>query len=383
MKKIYYIMNYCDSGYKKARLTPPSSNVVADYIAEAMHDELGYDVEILSLYPGGNRHGILNVDKGYTVQCDNFSIRYFTALTSNVRFINNICYRISTTFIKRYLKKHCFDSDARIIVYHLLGIEWVLDYIKSNNGKFIYQFNDFFADYTHNEAFRPIEYRCAEKADAFIFASEGLRDLIDVGSRPSVICYGTYHTYPVKDKKYREEHPQKYIHCVFAGSANPERGVTRAILAAEYLPENYRIHIQTFGLKEPVNNVINLIEEVNQRSKAKVILHGVLTGEEEMRFIRSCDIGLNTLDPQDSFHATSFPSKILTYLSNGLRVVSIKTPILEKSAINDLMFYYDKDSPEDIAAAIQSVNISDDYDASGALCTLDKDFKNELRRILE
>lgn len=108
----------------------------------------------------------------------------------------------------------------------------------------------------------------------------------------------------------------------------------------------------------------------------------MFSGDEFTSFIQSCDIGFSTQSPDAAFNSTSFPSKILTYMVNGLRVVSIRIPAVEKSAVGKFMYYYDKQTPEDIAKAIKSIDFSEEYDSRKAIGMLDKDFICDLKKML-
>lgn len=109
----------------------------------------------------------------------------------------------------------------------------------------------------------------------------------------------------------------------------------------------------------------------------------MLSGEEYIRFIQSCDIGLSTQNPDAAFNATSFPSKILSYLSNGLRVVSIRIPAIEGSDVGDKLFYYDEQTPKQIADAILSVDMAQAYDSRSDIVDLSNKFQNELMLMMK
>ena len=90
--------------------------------------------------------------------------------------------------------------------------------------------------------------------------------------------------------------------------------------------------------------VIKLIGEVSKESNCKVTFDGLKKGEEYKKFLQSCHIGLSTQNPEKEFNNTSFPSKVLSYMSNGLRVVTVKIPVIKTAEVSDYMFYYDKNS---------------------------------------
>ena len=97
-----------------------------------------------------------------------------------------------------------------------------------------------------------------------------------------------------------------------------------------------------------------------------------------LKFLQSCQIGLSTQTPEGDYNDSSFPSKVLSYLANGLRVVSIRIPVLERSSIAALLSFYDEDTPEAIAAAIQKIDLTQPYDSRAVIRQLDAQFTNDI-----
>lgn len=110
---------------------------------------------------------------------------------------------------------------------------------------------------------------------------------------------------------------------------------------------------------------------------------GLLSGEDYIQFIQSCDIGLSTQNPNAEFNDTSFPSKILSYMANGLKVVSIKILALKRSAISDLLCYYEENTSEAIAKAVNDVDFNDGYDSRKRIKELDMNFCRSLQILIE
>ena len=149
------------------------------------------------------------------------------------------------------------------------------------------------------------------------------------------------------------------------------------------MPSNYHIHILGFGSNEEVEKIKKIIKETEKKSKAKVTYDGLLKGEEYINFIQNCQIGLSTQNPDAQFNATSFPSKILSYMANGLRVVSIRIRVVEKSDIGNFIYYYDEQTPQNIANAIKNVNFDDNYDSRKLILKLDEQFLKDIKSILD
>ena len=217
-----------------------------------------------------------------------------------------------------------------------------------------------------------------------IFPTELLNEKINTQKKPYAIIHGTYQVEPDRKCNIFQDELQKKIHCVYAGTFDPRKGgAIAAAAAAEFLPENYHIHILGFGNDEEKKKMQDLIAKLASKTVCGISYDGLLSGEDYIRFIQSCDIGLSTQNPDAAFNATSFPSKILSYMANGLRVVSIRIPAIEGSAIGEHMYYYDRQTPEEIAKAILSVDMSDKTDPRTIIADLDVDFQKQLGRILE
>ena len=119
---------------------------------------------------------------------------------------------------------------------------------------------------------------------------------------------------------------------------------------------------------------------MQKKTKASITYDGLKKGEEFIRFLQQCHIGLSTQNPSGEFNDTSFPSKVLTYLANGLSVVSIRIRVLEKAAIANTVSFYDNDDAIELAKAIMNC----DYRQSSRdlVETLDRHFKHRLKSIL-
>ena len=129
--------------------------------------------------------------------------------------------------------------------------------------------------------------------------------------------------------------------------------------------------------------MVDLVAKISSNDRAKITYDGVLSGKDYIRFLQSCDIGLSTQDPNAAFNGTSFPSKILSYMANGLRVVSIRIPAIETSAVGDMVFYYDEQTPEEIAKAIMNIDFNDNYDSREYIRQLSNQFEKDMKKLLD
>lgn len=380
MEKVYYIGHYSDPNGTQNRKTAPAADTKMKYIIESMNKN-GYEVEVLSFCEENNRDKFIKKYDAYDLDEKDFKIHFFKTYASKYRIIRVIGRYFTWLSQKKYIQKKCIDKECKIIVYHSLRLLKVLKFLNKKNKKYILEMEEIYADVINNNKIKQKEIKLAKKASGYIFPTDLLDKEINTEKKPSVIIHGTYNVEKKINKKIFDEEEKK-IHCVYAGTFDPRKGCIAAATAAEYLPFNYHIHILGFGSNEEVENIKKVIKDAKSKSKAMVTYDGLLKGEEYINFIQNCQIGLSPQNPDAQFNETSFPSKILSYMANGLRVVSIKIKAIEESIIGNLIYYYDEQTPQNIANAIQNVNFKDNYDSRKLILELDAQFLKDIKSIL-
>lgn len=278
-----------------------------------------------------------------------------------------------------YLLTHTKKDDV-VIVYHSQGYFDVVRWAKKiRRFKMILEVEEIYDDVGKPKlkAMTGAEKRMIEDADAFIFPTEMLNDKVNKGSLPSVIIYGSYRTEPIITEKFDDGK----IHVVYAGTFDPRKGgATAAISAALFLPEKYHIHICGFGNEMDTEFIKAQISQVSKVTKTKITFEGLKTGNDYVKFIQKCHIGLSTQDPTAAFNATSFPSKILSYMANGLAVVSIDIPTVSSAKIASYLNFYKEQTPENIAKAILEAKLDNDNQA--VVTKLANQFKSDLSNLV-
>ena len=126
-----------------------------------------------------------------------------------------------------------------------------------------------------------------------------------------------------------------------------------------------------------------MIKDITPIAPCTLTYDGLLKGEDYIRFIQKCQIGLSTQNPNAAFNATSFPSKILSYMANGLRVVSIRIKAIEESSVGLGISYYEHQTPEEIAKAIMKVDMNNNYESRERIKELNESICNQLPIFLE
>ena len=375
MKKIYYL-SYFDipENADQKRNYVLSAATKSEYECKALA-KAGYKVEIVSA--SGTCSD--KFCKGSVTELgDNLTLRLFDAKPTKTTLQR----LIARSFMKKQLSKYLLDNITEndvLIVYHSMAYADLVQRIKSEKKPLlIIEANEIYADVTGSENTREAEQNFLQSADAYILSTELLNEKINVNNRPYVVNYGTFEDTP----KLTEKINDGKIHAVYAGVLEPRKGAQLAVCAAEFLPENYHIHIIGFGSEKDIHDIKTLVDEVSQKTKCTVTYDGKFSGEDYLRFLQSCHIGLVTQNKDASFNETSFPSKVLSYLSNGLRVVSVRIKAIEVSKVADLMYFYDTDNAKEIAEEILKIDFAVNYDGRRILCKLDSEFANGLSEII-
>lgn len=376
MEKIFYMAYYNSTNSSERRNAVLSSVNKMNYICEALENN-GYNTEIVSA--SGTTEKKFCKSKKVKLT-DKTTLKLFSSLPRLNRIVSVIDRVILKTKLFLYMIKNT-NKDSIVMVYHSLGYMSLVKRLKKLKGfKLIIEAEEIYGDVIGDEKTSQKEYEFFKIADAFIFPTELLSEKVNTEKKPEVIIYGTYHI----EKELPKLFSDGKIHCVYAGTLDPRKG--GAIASAEsalFLNENYHIHILGFGNEKEKAETLNTIDSISKKSKAKITYDGLLSGEEYIKFIQSCDIGLSTQNPNGKYNDTSFPSKTLSYMANGLRVVSVRIPVVEESGIGKCVYYYDEQTPENIAKAIKSIDFSEEYDSRKTIGVLDKAFICDLKTMLK
>lgn len=376
MEKIIYVGYYNSLNNSQKRNTVLAATNKMNYIIEILDKK--FQVVVLSV--SGSKE-----NKNYPLTKEKLFNNSELILLPTRKYGNIFQRIIQRVLIKYYLIKYILkntNKNTKVIVYHSLGYLNTIKFLKKiNKFELILEVEEIYADVIGNKKIRKKEIKFFKNADKFIFPTKLLDKEVNTENKPYVNIHGTYKVEEQKSKKFREEDGK--IHIVYAGTFDPLKGgAIAAVAAAEFLRENYHIHILGFGSQKDIYNMRNLILEISKKAKCTITYEGLKSGEEYIKFIQSCDIGLSTQNPNADFNGTSFPSKILSYMSNGLRVVSINIPAIKGSDIGEYMYYYEQQTPEEIAKAIQKVDLNDNYNSRKIIYNLDKKFEEELFEIL-
>lgn len=369
--KIYYLIHFDN---KTNRNVTPSAITKGKYVASALAS-CSSEVEIVSLaYPTKDSQ-----DEVYYQVSENVICHLFKGKYSNNRIIRYLNHKLYDKKIRKYLKQNVKKDDI-IVVYHSLANMKLVKYIKKDiTDKIVYEVEEIYGDVINDEKTKTKELKAFKNASSYIFSNDYLNSIINTKQLPYVTCYGTYEIPTL----YKEAFNDNLIHCLYAGTLAQNKGALNAINVAKYLPNNYLIHILGFGSEKDIADIKNAVNEVNNSyGTTKVIYEGLKLNEEYLKFIQKCQIGLCTQNIDAAFNTTSFPSKILSYMSNGLEVVGVNIDAIKNSKVGQYIQFYNVPDEKEIANAILNINLNNKTNNVDVVKELDKEFKEDLKDML-
>ena len=375
--RIKYLCYYALPDDEQERSHILAADNFIDYVSDAMI-EAGKDVLILSASPTDSK---TKGCKGFTKELKPHKrIRFFRAFPWN-----NIINKALTILIIRAHILYELLSVSKgevVMVYHSLAYMRTVE-IARRLKKFtlLLYVGEIYSDVTHDEKMKQREMRFFQCADRYVFATEFLDRIINKNNKPSLALYGSYHNEPVREDVARNDGK---IHCVYAGTFDHMKGeAQQSVEMSQYLTDDYCVHICGFGNERDTKDLLEKVNQINTQHPGRILYEGSLRGEAFIRMLQSCQIGLFTPISHLEFNGSDFPSKILSYLTNGQQVVSARVDPVEKSPLGPYLTFYDGDRPEDIAKAVQAVDIRSSYNGRAIVDLLRNDFMNNFKNLLQ
>lgn len=361
------------------RVFAPSLVTVIDYLT-LVCNQCGENAEIISAAETRNESGFYpfrseEIREGVTLTQAS-SRGYRNPLLRELGKIRN---RLWLTW---YLIRHCetnetvFFGDSPVLYEPLLLFRvWA----KFRNISILYFATEIFQEVVQLPPLKQkMEWYLFEKAEKLLVSTELLNQKINPTRRPYAVLNGSYQVVP----DYGEQFEDDLIHLVYAGVINSTKGSGQAVGIAEYLPGNYKIHILGYGKEEDVQQLKESIEQSNRQNACQVVYEGILSGVSYSRFLQKCHLGLCPQNLDEAYNDSSFPSKILSYLSNGLRVLSVDLRAIRTSQVGDLLYFSTSDQPKDLAEAVQAIDWSQPYDSRHYIQQMHQEFAEAFRKLM-
>ncbi|PAW30083.1 hypothetical protein BKC07_04450 [Peribacillus simplex] len=379
-KSIKYIGFYDIGEYEneKRNFSLAAKNKI-DYISSAIV-KAGYDVEIISPSWTGNKKG--KYKKRTLRVSDGVSLTACPTFGANNKVTKLLRIAFSWLWLFLYLIFNV-KKNEKVLVYHSLWLAYPV-YL----AKVIKRFNiileieeEYSVVIKQPVYFEWIEKRIIRLAEMHIYCNDLMIELYERLAKPYVVIYGIYtaeNNYEI-DCKNSEK-----INIVYAGIIDTVKaGAFNALHIAEYLTEKYQLNIIGFGNPNDIELLKNEIKKVNVNNECQTFYDGLKNGNNYIEYLKKMDVGLSTQTAHGEYLKFSFPSKILSYLSIGLRVVSSKIDCVERSQIGSLIYYYDIDTPVEISDTIKRINFNEPYDSRATLKKLDEQFTRDIKKLLE
>ena len=351
--------DFADSGIARNYSVAAANKM--DYIIESLV-KIGYDVEVVSasacIESGTFRWYKSRVEE----RQPHVKTRFFSSFRCRSKILILLRLIWGVLQLLSYLL-FCVKKGESIWVYHSLYYYNVILLAKKiKKFKLILEVEEIYRDVSPVPRYMERwECKMIDVADKFVFSTDLLNDKVNRQKKPHLVIYGTYRCEPVMS----ERHGDNKVHVVYSGTLDPNKGGAMAAAGvAASLPSTYRVHILGFGNPGEIQAIKELCEEMSGKCGAVVSYDGVL-------------------NPNAAVNNTSFPSKILSYMSNGLQVVSADIEAVRRAyGISGYIYYYRKQNPGDIANAILNVDLDNPFDTRAVVQSLDNRFVEQLSLFL-
>ena len=343
------------------------ANIKMLYILRTFYS-LGINVKVISLGMSPSNNFIKKV------KINGFFDIFYVATLKYSAFISK-----SFLLFQIFLFIIIFVNKKDIIVfYHVKKILPLILFLKKlKNFTLILEVEEnYSAVWGEGETEINLENKQIMQADKFIFVNDLYSKKLNI-SKSFIVCYGDY----IQKKLKKNEQVNFEINLVYAGLITQDMypDVYLAIDAMLHLDSHFNLKIIGYGENDSIEKLKKYIYDKKLSDRVKY--DGLFVGEEYTHYLSKCDIGLNPRVLEDTISDYTFPSKVMTYLSHGLSVVSTTINCIKYSRISsEISFSIDK-SPESFADAIKALKSRGNIKVN--LDELNNDFRNELRGLVE
>lgn len=372
--KIKYFSTYGCTNPIRRRINSPAADSKKDYLIEVLN-RIGLSVEHVSRcalsVPG-------KFEKSYVVKRGINTYRYF----SSFGFSNPFLQKINQMFVHIQWMIWIFlhvKRGEQIMVYHSLASDVVFILLKRfKNVKIIGDIEEIYQDvHPQNKFVARNEYKFIEICDKLMYPNTLLNNRLNKNNRPYLICHGIYNIGDITSAKFDDGR----IHLLYSGTFDPIKGgAFMAVKLADFLTDNYHLHITGFGDSKLIEDEI---KKHKITARCSITYHGYISANELTVLMQKCHIGLCTQNPKTLLNLTSFPSKILNYMANGLSVVVGRNEAIESSYVGDLVYYYDEQDPKCIMKTISQIRSFDNTLGIRRLAELEKKLVKDMKELIE
>ncbi len=380
-KRLKYIVSYdCPENISENRVNILASSNKIDYIVDKLN-KIGYAVDLISTSQTKNNHFY----GGKLINRDNNTLRLFpTTPRGGVgkKIINVIVMRLC---IALYLLRNV-KREETILIYHSVGNMWLIPFLKKLKKAYIIEeVEEIYGDIYGKRGMAEKERKILEKVDAYIYPTKMLNDTINKHYKDYIIVHGSYKLSKCFiDRNLKFSTNDSKFHVGYTGILDPKKGCFNFIEAAKFLDDSYHLHILGFGNDSEIEKLQKKIFEICNNSSCLVSYDGIRQGKDYNMYLQQLDAGICPLDNTDYFTRTQFPSKVISYIANGLKVICSDVEVVKTSDVGHVIYFYDGNSPENIAKAIIELkHKSQDFNCQQLIADCDIKFENDLKKFLK
>jgi glycosyltransferase involved in cell wall biosynthesis len=145
--------------------------------------------------------------------------------------------------------------------------------------------------------------------------------------------------------------PDGEVRFFYAGALARSHGIDLLLEALEHLPEK-GWHLIIAGQGSLEEQVIRRTQDPCWRGRVEH--RPTMPPDVFERLLGANHVGLNCQRASELISSVTFPSKVFTYLSTGLLVISSRAGCVEQICGN-ACFYYEEETPQSLAAAMKEV----------------------------
>jgi len=378
-KEIKYIGFYNIENAKVKRVCSLAATNKMDYICDSLN-KAGYKVHIVSpswLSDDVNRVKFIETS---TIQLsDTKKVTLAPSFSTSKKITGYFKVFFSLCWLFYWLLINV-NKNEKILVYHAPWLSLpVLCAKKIKAFHLILEVEEIYHKvWNTNTLHKKFEDELIKNSDSYIVVSDILYNLLP--NKEKIILYGSYNLPKLNIKKITNHK----INIVYAGTIEKIKGgAFNVVKCIKYLTNNYTIYILGYGNMKQTLELKKLIKSENTLVGRKACLYlGVKTGKDYSSVLSKCQIGVNP-QQQGDYMETAFPSKIISYLAHNLSVVSTRISSIEKSKIREYITFTIDDSPEEIANAIQSIEVMESHDYSNIILKLDDEFVTNISKLLK
>lgn len=269
----------------------------------------------------------------------------------------------------------------KVILYHSLSFYFLIPLLRFVGKQVTLQLNEI---YSNEEPYNTIKRKLMEKiiifcSNDYILSTKELIKYIPIqkiDSNKIPIIPGPLHFEYLQKKKQT-----KCLSLVYVGVIDKMKveGAFMSVELAKFLDnKKFDIYIYGYGSDKNISNLKSKIESSNKKYMTKVYYKGCLPQSKLIMSIQNYQIGL-VLQPRRSFSETSFPSKILTYISAGLfPICSYSKPIENWVTTNNIGYVHKNDSLLDLAEYLNKIDHIDQENINIKAMHIYESMKNSL-----